>query len=142
MVISNKTGQMAFHVSSELHSGSSVNVNSLSGVEDMIDIGVITLDQLATERRITGRGVLRIGMSSGEHLVIEGGSRLIRENIDVIAITLHLEHARLDRRTFLDSINLMKTLGFQYFDDAGGRRTPATGLLEQKDVLFVREELF
>jgi hypothetical protein len=33
-------------------------------------------------------------------------------------------------------------LGFRYYEDVGGWRSPCDGTLLQKDVLFVREQLF
>jgi hypothetical protein len=81
-------------------------------------------------------------VQNAEHLVIEGGMRFIEENVDAIAIELTLERVHPDTKTFSEIISLMTTLGFHYFDDVGGRRAPATGLLEQKDVLFVRRGRF
>jgi FkbM family methyltransferase len=142
IAISDKPGRMAFQVSSDLYNSSCVQVSTVSAVEEVIDVDVTTLDQLAIERRITGRGLLKIDVQYAEHLVIDGGRRFIEQNVDAIAIELTLERVHPGIKTFSEMINLMTTLGFRYFDDVGGWRTPATGLLEQKDVLFVRQGLF
>jgi hypothetical protein len=62
--------------------------------------------------------------------------------VDAVALELTLKRVHPEMKTFLEIVNLMAELGFRYFDDVGEWRTPATGLLEQKDVLFVREGLF
>jgi hypothetical protein len=37
---------------------------------------------------------------------------------------------------------LVRQLGFQYYEDIGGWRSPVDGTTLQKDVLFVRDALF
>jgi FkbM family methyltransferase len=142
IAMSDKPGRMSFQVSSDLYNSSSLRVNAVSSVEKVIEIDVITLDQLAAERGIKGRGLLKIDVQYAEHLVIEGGRRFIEENVDAIAIELTLKRVHPGMKTFIEMTNLMTAFGFRYFDDVGGWRTPATGLLEQKDVLFVRQGLF
>ena len=142
IALADKPGRMPFQVSSDLYNSSSLRVNTVSSVEEVIEIDVTTLDQLASQRGINGRGLLKIDVQYAEHLVIEGGRRLIEQNVDAIAIELTLERVHPEMKTFSEMTNLMTALGFRYFDDVGGWRTPATGLLEQKDVLFVRQGLF
>jgi hypothetical protein len=62
--------------------------------------------------------------------------------VDAIAIGLTLESAHADTKAFAEMINLMKTFGFRYFDEAGSWRTLASGRLEGKNILFVRQTLF
>jgi FkbM family methyltransferase len=141
IAISDKPGRMPFQVSSDLYSSSSLHVNEVSSVEEVIEIDVTTLDQLAAEQGIRGRGLLKIDVQYADHLVIAGGISFIKENVDAIAMKLILERAHPDMKTLPEIINLMTASGFRYFDDAGGWRTPATGLLKEKDVLFVRQGL-
>jgi hypothetical protein len=38
--------------------------------------------------------------------------------------------------------DLARSLGFHYYEDTGGWRSPVDGTTLQKDVLFVRDSLF
>ena len=38
-------------------------------------------------------------------------------------------------------LNHMDSLGFEYYDEAGGWRDPVEGHLLQQDVVFIRKEL-
>jgi FkbM family methyltransferase len=140
--VSNRTGRMRFQVSTDLYNSSFLQLNDASELDEAVEVGVTTLDSLAAEKEITGRGLLKIDVQSAEHLVIEGGRHLIQHNVDALALELTLKRVHPEMKTFLEIVNLMAELGFRYFDDVGEWRTPATGLLEQKDVLFVREGLF
>ncbi len=142
VALSNQVGKMSFQVSSDLYNSSLFRVSEASVVVETVEIEVKTLDRLAEEKSISGHGLLKIDVQFAEHLIIEGGRNFIDQNVDVIAIELTLERVHPEMKTFQEMINLMSDLGFRYFDDVGEWRTPATGLLEQKDALFVRLGLF
>lgn len=138
IAISNKPGKASLHVSSDLYNSSLLHVGEAGKLAKTISIDVTTLDELAISRKIAGRGILKVNVQFAEHLVIEGGRNLIANQIDAIVLELTLQRAIPEAKTFDEMIVLMSHLGFRYFDDAGEWRDPRTGLLEQKDVLFVR----
>jgi FkbM family methyltransferase len=142
VAISNQFGRMSFQVSSDLYNSSLFQVSEASAVSETVEIEVMTLDRLAQERNLNGRGLLKIDVQYAEHLIIEGGRDFIGRNVDVVAMELTLERVHPEVKTFQEMINLMSDLGFRYFDDVGEWRTPASGQLEQKDALFVRQGLF
>ncbi len=142
IALSNQAGRMSFQVSSDLYNSSLLRLNEASALSEIAQVEVTTLDRLAREKSISGHGLLKIDVQYAEHLVIEGGRDFIGQNVDVIVLELTLERVHPEMKTFQEMINLMSDLGFRYFDDVGEWRTPATGLLEQKDAVFVRSGLF
>ena len=141
VAISNKPGKASFLVSSDLYNSSLLHVSQAGALAETITVDVTTLDTLAVARKIAGRGILKVDVQYAEHLVVEGGRNLIANHIDVIVLELTLQRAHPEARTFDEMMVLMSQLGFRYFDDVGEWRAPGTGLLEQKDVVFVRHGL-
>jgi hypothetical protein len=62
--------------------------------------------------------------------------------VDVVVLELSLYRVHQEAKTLTEMIECMAGLGFRYFDDAGDWRNASTGVLEEKDVLFVRNGLF
>ncbi len=141
IAMSNKTGRMSFQVSSDLYNSSLLRVSDAGTLAETIEVDVTTLDNLAAARNVSGRGMLKVDVQFAEHMVIEGGRDFISNHVDVVVLELTLERAHPEAKTFDEMILMMSELGFRYFDDAGEWRAPASGLLEQKDVLFVRRSL-
>ncbi|MBW4604813.1 MAG: FkbM family methyltransferase [Calothrix sp. FI2-JRJ7] len=138
--ISNQLGTISLQVSSDLYRSSLLPIDNcqLSGV---VNVEVKTLDSLAREKQIFGRGLLKVDVQLVEHLVIEGGRNFI-EHVDAVILELTLIRMQAEAKTFLEMLDMMDKLGFRYYDDVGEWRSPVDGFLEQKDGLFVRKEMF
>ena len=129
-------------VAKDLYNSSILAVNSVSETVETIRVPLRTVDGIAAEQGLDGRGILKVDVQFAEHLVIAGAGRLLRDQIDVVVLELTLARATPEARTMPEMIATMAELGFEYFDDVGGWRHPLTGRLEQKDVMFVRPTLF
>lgn len=135
--ISDKPGKATFSVSSDLYGSSLINVSSVVSVVDKVTVPLRTVDGIAKEKKLKGRGILKVDVQYAEHLVIEGALKTLASSIDVVVLELTLARAHPDARTLLEIANRMDELGFRMFDTVGGWRIPATGEMEQLDVAFV-----
>jgi hypothetical protein len=84
--------------------------------------------------------LLKIDVQFAEHLVLAGAKELLPQ-VDAILVELSLFRYASQAKLFHEMCDLIRTLGFRYFEDVGGWRSPITGIQLQKDVLFVRESL-
>ncbi|HKP27468.1 MAG TPA: FkbM family methyltransferase [Dongiaceae bacterium] len=132
-------GEISIQVSGDIYNSSTMAVR-LTGVEDVVTVPVTTLDRLAADRRLSGRGLVKIDVQFAEHLVLDGGRELLANQVDAVVIEMTLRREHPDALTFLEICEKMKGLGFDYDDDAGEWRSPIDGRLEQKDVIFVRRD--
>ncbi len=104
-------------------------------------VPVRTLDEIAREKRLTGQGLLKLDVQFAEHLVLSGAKRLLPQ-VDALLIELSLVRYAEQPLLFPEMCEMIRGLGFRYYEDAGGWRCPVDGTALQKDVLFVRENLF
>ena len=131
-----RDGEIDIQVAGDIFNSSALNVR-LTGVDEVITVPAVTLDRLARERSLAGRGLLKIDVQFAEHLVLDGAREMLAQvDAAIIETTLRREHP--DALTFLEICEKMRDLGFDYEDDAGEWRSPIDGQLEQKDVLFIR----
>ena len=102
---------------------------------------VSTLDELARERNLQGRGLLKMDVQFTEHLVLAGAVELLAQ-VDALIIELSLVRYASQPMLFPEMCDLLDELGFRYHEDVGGWRSPVDGRQLQKDVLFVKKQLF
>jgi FkbM family methyltransferase len=140
--VSDRPGRASFQVSSDLYNSSLVKVNEIVQLDEVVEVEVLTLEQLAESKAIEGRGLLKMDVQYAEHRIVEGGIGFIDKQVDAIIMELTLIRPVEEARTFLEMVAMMDQLGFRYYDDTGEWRRPTDGTLEQKDVLFVRHALF
>jgi FkbM family methyltransferase len=140
--ISDRPGRAAFQVSSDLYNSSLLKINEIVQLEEVVEVEVTTLDHLAKRKKIAGRGLLKMDVQYAEHRIVEGGIGFINEQVDAVIMELTLIRPVEEARTFLEMVTMMDQLGFRYYDDTGEWRSPTDGTLEQKDVLFVRHDIF
>jgi FkbM family methyltransferase len=136
--VSDHPGRMKLMVSNDLYNSSLLHVSRVATVDEVKEVAVTTLDEIARRERIQGRGLLKIDVQHAEHLILAGGNVFVAAQVDAVVLELTLDRPHPDARTFGEMLDLMAKLGFQYYDDAGEWRNPRTGRLEQKDVVFVR----
>jgi FkbM family methyltransferase len=139
--IGDKPGKAEFSVSSDLYGSSLIAVSDIVSVVDKISVPIKTVDEISFEKKLKGRGLMKIDVQFAEHLVIEGALQTIQEKVDFIILELTLARVHPSAKTLLEMSNRMAELGFRFFDQVGGWRVPETGELEQLDVVFVRDGL-
>lgn len=76
-----------------------------------------------------------------EHIVLEGASNFLAQ-VDAIVAELSLVRYAPQALIWSEMIKLLEDLGFRYYDETGGWRSPVDGTLLQKEVLFLRKDLF
>src|SRR5581483_8124523 len=138
--VSDRPGEAELNVSPDLY-GSSLLRPSDQSAGETITVPVVTLDDIAAQRKLSGRGLLKIDVQFTEHLVLAGAEQLLHQ-VDVLLLELSLFRYAPEAMLFPEMCELVRSLGFNYFEDVGGWRTPVDGTMLQKDVLFVRDSLF
>ncbi len=136
---SNAIGKANFQVSHDLVGSSLLHPKDHRTYES-IEVTATTLDTVLAEKVIWGRGILKIDVQYAEHLVLEGAAALLKQ-VDVVILELTLRSGPPGSKTLIEMIHLMEALGFHYFDDVGEWRCPIDGTLQQKDILFMRQEM-
>jgi hypothetical protein len=120
-----------FQVSPDLYGSSLLHPADFRSYEQ-VEVRVVTIDSVAKEKKITGRGILKIDVQCAEHLVLEGAATLLPQ-VDVIVLELSLVRYASEAKVLSEMLALMQQLGFRYYDDAGRWRSPVDGTLLQKD---------
>lgn len=139
VAISNQSGKSSLQVSPDLYGSSLLHPADFRSYET-VEIEVKTLDQIASEQALTGRGILKIDVQCAEHLVLEGAAHLL-DQIDVLVVELSLVRYDEQAKILPEMLAVIQQLGFHYFDDVGDWRSPVDGSLLQKDILFVKDSL-
>jgi FkbM family methyltransferase len=137
---SNKEGRAVFNVSPDLYGSSLLHLADFRTYQQ-IEVPVVTLDRVRNDKKITGRGILKIDVQCAEHLVLEGAATLLAQ-IDVLVLEISLVRYAPEAKVFSEMVILLQLLGFRYYDDAGTWRSPVDGTLLQKDAVFIRSGLF
>jgi FkbM family methyltransferase len=140
VAIGDHVGTAQFQISSDLYGSSLLKQLDQPDAEKK-EVPLLTLDKLASEKKVKGRGLLKIDVQQAEHLVLAGASEILNQ-IDVVAAELSLYRLAEGGKTILEMLEVFSEKGFRYFDDVGEWRDPRDGTLLQKDILFVREGLF
>ncbi len=137
-----KNSETELNVSPDLYSSS-----FLDGAEHSPDrqwervlVPVRTLDEISSQQSISGKGLLKIDVQFGEHLVLDGATRFLQQ-VDVICLELSMGRYAPTAKTFFEMMAKLRDLGFEYFDNAGCWRHSPTGRLIQQDAVFAREAL-
>jgi FkbM family methyltransferase len=140
VALSDHPGTACFQVSNDLYGSSLLHPSDHRSYET-VEVPVTTLEALAKDKCIQGRGILKLDVQCAEHLVLAGaGSFLAR--VDAIQVETSLVNYAPGVKLLPEMFGLLEGFGFRYYDEAGGWRCPAEGTLLQKDVLFLRKELF
>lgn len=140
VAVSDRPGEVELNVSPDLYGSSLLQPADFRSYHTLT-VPVTTLDQAAREKKLTGRGLLKIDVQFAEHLVLKGAEHVLGQT-DALLVELSLVAYTPQARLFHEMCDLIRGLGFRYYEDVGGWRSPTDGTLLQKDVLFVRENLF
>ena len=139
LAVSNESGQLSFQVSPDLY-GSSLLTPADFREYETVSVSVKTLDQVAQDQKIAGRGILKLDVQCAEHLVLQGASKFL-DQVDLIIAELSFVRYDEHALVFLQMLNLLDELGFRYYDETGEWRSPSDGTLLQKEVAFIRSDL-
>lgn len=139
VAVSDEPGKATFHVSEDLFNSSLIG-GTVKNSSRPLDVEIKTLDQIAADLEIEGRGLMKIDVQCAEHRVLAGASQLLSK-IDGVLLELSLVRFAPEAKVFGEMLDLMESLGFRYFDECGGWRSPQDGRILQKDVLFLRKGL-
>lgn len=101
-------------------------------------VRIRTLDTLASELELAGRGVLKLDLQGGELAALRGATDLLASSIDAVVTEVSVEPAAEQRYYEVDEF--LRSVGFALVDDAGEWREPRTGKLLEKDLIYVRHE--
>ena len=139
IAVSNQAGQLSFQVSPDLYGSSLLTPADFRDYET-VTVEVKTLDQVAVEKNLSGRGLLKLDVQCAEHIVLEGAKAFL-DQVDLVVA--ELSFVRYDEKAlvFLEMLNLLHQLGFRYYDETGEWRSQIDGTLLQKEVVFIREDL-
>jgi len=139
-MVSNRPGIGSVSVTDDLYNSSMCGVGNAEVIE-IISSEIITLDLLLEQKALQGQGLLKLDVQFAEHLAIEGGLNLLKI-IDVCVIEISLWKTNEDTKSLIEMLAIMSDLGFRFYDDAGYWRLPQTGTLFQKDIVFVKKNLY
>jgi len=134
----NVAGELEMNVSPDLYGSSFFDFSASSG--HSVRVRVRTLDEIAVGEGIQGRGLLKIDAQFSEHLVLDGGNEFLKR-VDVIFVEVSLRRFFPTGKTYVEMVNQLHELGFDYRDYAGTWRDPATGKLVQQDAIFARPNI-
>jgi FkbM family methyltransferase len=134
----NAPGKLEMNVSPDLYGSSFFDSSVRSGPP--VQVSVRTLDEIAASESIQGRGLLKIDAQFSEHLVLEGGIELLKQ-VDVVFLEVSLRRIVPECKIFVEIVNQLHELGFEYREYAGTWRDPSTGELLQQDAIFARHSV-
>jgi len=132
-------GKIQFKVSEDLFGSSLLNVEDGRCYEEMM-VDIARLDTIFRTKNVSGSVLVKIDVQCAEHLVLAGAKNVLKY-IDVIFIELSLERLAPDAQTFWEISRMLESSGYLYWDEVGGYRHSETGVLIQKDCVFLRRGL-
>jgi len=86
--VSDHPGEAELNVSPDLY-GSSLLHPGDSRPYETLKVPILTLDQIAREKKLVGRGLLKVDVQFTEHLVLAGATQLL-EQVDALLLELSL----------------------------------------------------
>lgn len=141
LALSNTQGKIAFKMSDDLYGSSILNI--ADGREyRQIEVETRTLDSICAlpEYANMSNGLLKLDVQGAEYLVLKGAATCLKQ-FNYALLEISITPMSSDSIGLVDTLSLMRSLGFQVYDLAGDWRSPSDGRLIQQDILFVREFL-
>jgi len=148
IALSDKTGQIGFHVNKsyatnsilETHpdSGESWNHEALNTIEK-IKIDTITLDDFIDQNKIDKIDILKLDTQGTEYQIIEGASKSIEQNkISLIYLEIIIMPTYKGQKSFDEILYLLRSKGFALYNLYNFSYTNL-GELRQVDAIFTRQ---
>ncbi len=134
-------GNFVLHVDEHLYGASLLEAGaSTKGPLERVEVPVRTLDEIARELKLTGDAIVKLDIQGAEIKALEGAKELLKSSIQVLLLEVTIEPTSPDIPSVLSVTQYLDQLGFVYYDDAGEWRDPKTGVLLQKDIMYVRRD--
>ena len=142
LAIGDRNGTVDFHVSTFDQASSLLKLNH--GVENLfsglkerkrIRVNVVTLDDFFEARTLKKPVLLKIDVQGGEKSVILGGTKTLRQ-IDYVLLEASFTPMYVGEPLFLELVELLKTLKFDFMRPVSFLKSPRTGEILQADILF------
>jgi FkbM family methyltransferase len=133
-------GTATFHVHADKFSSSlltEVEGASVDGAPRTVP--VVTLDQLAAEKNLSGPFLIKLDVQGAELQVLAGASRTLQQT-EAVILEVTLFATMIGGPQFFDVVSRLKQLGFVPYDLFGFQYRPLDGALSQLDMIFVRED--
>jgi FkbM family methyltransferase len=102
-------------------------------------VPVVTIDQLAAEKNLSGPFLIKIDVQGAELQVLSGAARTLRET-EIVILEVTLFGTMLGGPQFFDIVDWMKQSRFVAYDIFGFHYRPLDNALCQVDMAFVRED--
>ena len=100
--------------------------------------GVRTLDSLWPDLGLSGRGLLRIGVSQAGLQVLRGSRDVLETAVDVVIARVPFETGTSAETSQHETEHFLGSLGFTVIDEIHHRREAQSGALRSRDLLFVK----
>jgi FkbM family methyltransferase len=102
-------------------------------------VPVVTIDQLAAEKNLSGPFLIKLDVQGAELQVLAGATRTLLET-EAVILEVTLFGTMIGGPQFFDIVSRMKELGFVAYDIFAVNYRPLDGALAQIDMIFVRED--
>jgi FkbM family methyltransferase len=133
-------GSATFHVHADKFSSSllaEVEGASVDGAPRTVP--VVSLDQLSSEKNLSGPFLIKLDVQGAELQVLAGASRTL-QHTEAVILEVSFFASMIGGPQFHDVVSRMKDLGFVAYDVFGFQYRPLDGALNQLDMIFVRED--
>jgi hypothetical protein len=100
--------------------------------------GARTLDSLWREFGLSGRGLLRIGVSHAGLQVLRGSRNVLEAAVDVVIARVPFGTGASPEASRHETEHFLGSLGFTLIDEIHHRREPQSGALLSRDALFAK----
>ena len=133
-------GRAVLHIDNHLYGASLLEEGASSkGPLERYEVPVRTLNDIAEEFRLVGEGLVKLDIQGAEVKALAGGRNFIANSVAVVILEVTIDPKTDSLPSVLSILTLMDSIGFVYYDDAGEWRDPETGMLLQKDIVFVKK---
>ncbi len=138
--VGDKSGTAVLHVDEHLYGASLIEAGAVSkGDLERVEVSVRTLDDIATELALSGQGLVKLDIQGAEILAIEGARSMLK-SVTAFLVEVTIDPSSSEVPSVLSIATFFDGLGYVYYDDAGEWRDPQSGVLLQKDIMFVRRD--
>jgi len=133
-------GSATFNVHADKFSSSllrEVEGASVDGVPRTVP--VVSIDQLAAEKNLSGPFLIKLDVQGAELQVLSGASRTLAHT-EAVILEVTLFGTMIGGPQFYDIVHFMKQSGFVAYDIFGFQYRLLDGALSQFDMVFVRDD--
>ncbi len=138
--VGDEPGRAFLHVDEHLYGASLIEAGAVAkGPLELVEVPIKTLDEIASELSLRGSAILKLDIQGAEIKALLGGRKLL-ESVVALLLEVSIDPSSADVPNLVTVMTYLDEIGYVYFDDAGEWRDPDTGVLLQKDIVFVRRD--